>query len=158
MIAERRFDYDDHYEFVIGESKNRKHRHIPITEDIRLLLDQVRSLGMDGDGWVFVNRDGKRHTGHDISCAVDRRAKASGLEKSSTHEIRRTVSLYLNTVLDRRTVANLLGHLPETNEKYYDYDISSTEDKLNALSKLAKSQNIADFQSYKQSQKSVKAQ
>ena len=158
VIAERRFDYDDHSEIVIGEPKNRKHRHIPITEDIRALLDQIRSLNMDGDGWVFVNKDGKRHTGHDISCAVDRRAKESGLKKCSTHEIRRTVSSYLNTVLDRRTVANLLGHLPETNEKYYDYDISSTQDKLSALSKLAKSQNVTDFQSYKQSQKSSKAQ
>lgn len=156
VIAERRFDYDDHSEIIIGEPKNHKHRHIPITDDMRALLDQIRALGIDSE-WVFVNEKGNRHTGHDITCAVDRRAKESGLKKSSTHEIRRTVSSYLNTVLERETVANLMGHLPETNERFYDYDISSIQEKKDALSRLAESEKVINFESYTKTKKSEKA-
>ena len=33
--SERRRDYDDHCEIVVGEPKNGKHRLIPITNDIK---------------------------------------------------------------------------------------------------------------------------
>ena len=74
----------------------------------------------------------------------------------SIHEVRRTVSSYLNTVLPREAVANMFGHLPTTNERFYDYDISSRSVKVEALEKL--SSNIINFSAYSKIEKARKAQ
>lgn len=134
--SEHRNDYADHSDLVIGEPKNRKHRKIPMTRDICNLFNRVKELGIDSE-WIFAKKDGSRYTAHDISCACDRRAKEIGLDGSSIHEIRRTVSSYLRTIITREAVASLLGHRPETNDQHYDYDISTYSDKINALEALS---------------------
>ena len=59
------------------------------------------------------------------------------IKKTSIHGIRRTVSSYLNQTLPTRTVANMLGHLPQTNEACYQYDMSEKADKIRALDSLS---------------------
>lgn len=94
---------------VIGESKNGKHRIVPITDDIRSLLNKIRALGIQSsDRFIFVRENGTRYTAHDISCTVDRRASEAGIKKTSIHGIRRTVSSQLNTVLSQKDVASML--------------------------------------------------
>ena len=131
-FSEHRDDYADHSELTIGEPKNGKHRTFPLTSDIEELLKQMKDLGIDSE-WVFARATGERFTAHDISCACDRRAKEAGLDGSSIHEIRRTVSSILRTVTSREAVAAMLGHLPETNDKHYDYDVTERSDKIIAL-------------------------
>ena len=155
--AERRYDYDDHTEYVIGEPKNHKFRRIPITEDVRTLLNEIRLLSGDSE-WLFPNSKGNRHTGHDITCAVDRRAKEAGLKGSSTHEVRRTVSSIMRTYASRETVAHIMGHLPETNDKFYDYDTTTYNDKVQILKNVAESYKVINFESYINTKKSEKAQ
>ena len=90
-----------------------------------------------------------------ISCACDRRAKEAGLNGSSIHEIRRTISSYLNTIIPRETVAVLLGHLPETNARNYDYDIADNQVKVNALKKLHTQCTLIDFHNHKKTAKAL---
>lgn len=153
-------DYSEHIikytdkpqEVIIGAPKNRKHRKIPITKEIQSLLDEIKELNAS-QTFLFVNKDGNRHTGHDLACALDRRASEAGIKKTSIHGIRKTISSILNTMLPRSAVANLLGHLETTNERFYDFDITNYNDKLNALSKM--SQKVTDFNNYKISKKIV---
>ena len=152
--SEHRHDYEDHSEIVVGEPKSHKHRLVPITRDISELLDTIRSHSVD-DTWVFADNEG-RITSNSVSDACRRRSNEAGIERTSIHEIRRTVSSYLNTVLPREAVANMLGHLPTTNERFYDYDISSRSVKVEALEKL--SSNIINFSAYSKVEKARKAQ
>lgn len=155
-------DYSEHIlkytdkpqEVIIGEPKNRKHRKIPITKEIESLLNQIKALNVS-DNFLFVNKYGLRHTGHDIACALDRRASEAGIKKTSIHGIRKTISSILNTMLPRSAVANLLGHLETTNERFYDFDVTNHNDKLNALSKM--SRKVTDLQTYKESKKIAEA-
>lgn len=137
--AEQRLDYSDRVcEIVIGEPKNRKHRKFPITPEISELFERISKLDIKGE-FIFSRENGERYKAHDISCAVDRRAKEADIPKTSIHGIRRTVSSFLNgeTNLSRETIANMLGHLPATNERFYDYDITDKNTKIKALSELS---------------------
>ena len=150
--SEHRHDYGDHSEVVIGEPKSHKHRLIPVTRDIAELFDTIRSHSSD-DTWVFADEEG-RITEKKVGNACYRRSREAGIKQTSIHEIRRTVSSYLNTVLPREAVANMLGHLPTTNERFYDYDISSRNVKVKALEKL--SDNVINFSSYRKTEESEK--
>ena len=138
--SEHRYDYSDRpSELVIGEPKNQKHRLIPLTEEMRDLFERIESLDIKNpEDFIFVRReDLSRYTGHDISCAVDRRAAEAGIKKTSIHGIRRTVSSILRTKLPVKTVANMLGHLETTNERHYNYDFFEDSAKIKALSELS---------------------
>lgn len=143
--SEHRLDYADRAsELIIGEPKNHKHRVIPLIPEIKEIFEKVKSLGYESpENFVFVRKNGKRYTAHDISCAVDRRASEAGIKKTSIHGIRRTVSSYLRTLLPVQAVANMLGHLETTNERYYNYDITENIEKMKALSKM--SSNVINF-------------
>ena len=135
--SEHRLDYVDRpSEIVIGEPKNRKHRLIPLTDAMRNLFDRVRALNRGGD-FVFVDENGDRIRADPVTSASRRRAHEAGLEKCSIHCIRRTVSSMLNETLPRQAVASMLGHLPTTNERYYDYDIHEDSEKVVALDTLS---------------------
>ena len=143
-FSEHRYDYSDRpSELVINEPKNGKHRLIPVTDEIRLLLDKIRAVhpergqGSSEEDFVFIKADGKRCTGHDISCATDRRAAEAGISKTSVHGIRRTVSSMLRTVLPAKAVANMLGHLELTNDLCYNYDTTVDNEKRSALSEVS---------------------
>ena len=143
--AEKRLDFSDRPSIlVIGEPKNQKHRLIPLTDEMKELFERIQSLDMRSDeDFIFVRDDMTRYTGHDISCAVDRRAAEAGVKKTSIHGIRRTVSSILRTKLPVKTVANMLGHLEETNEQHYNYDFFEDNAKIKALSEL--SSNVLKF-------------
>jgi integrase len=138
--SEHRLDYPDRpSELVIGEPKNQKHRLIPLTEEMKELFSRIRLLGMSNEElFIFVRRDGERCTAHDISCAIDRRAAEANISKTSIHGVRRTVSSILRTMLPAKTVANMLGHLEQTNEEHYNYDFFEDNEKVKALSNISK--------------------
>ena len=101
-----------------------------MTDETRKVFDKIRSIGLSSDeDFIFIRKDGSRHTGHDISCAVERRSREAGIPKSSIHEIRRTVSSLLNTVLPQKAVAEMLGHSERVNETNYNYSIAERSEK-----------------------------
>lgn len=123
---------------VIGEPKNRKHRVIPLTKDLKTLFSTIRSLNLPGE-FIFSRENGERYTAHDISCATDRRASEAGVKKTSIHGIRRTVSSLLNEKFPQKAVASLLGHLESTNERFYNYDVHEDREKIIALQEVSNS-------------------
>ena len=129
--SEHRLDYSyKKSELEIGESKNGKHREIQMTDAIEWVFQKVKALGHTSvDDFIFVRKDGARYTGHDISCAVDRRASEAGIKKTSIHVIRRTVSSLLNTVLPQKAVAEMLGHTERVNEQFYNYSMAENAEK-----------------------------
>ena len=144
--SEHRYDYSDKpSEIVVGEPKNGKHRLIPLTDEMKHLFEKIEPLDLKNpDDFIFVRKDNlSRYTGHDIGCAIDRRAAEAGIKKTSIHGIRRTVSSILRTKLPVKTVANMLGHLETTNERHYNYDFFEDSAKIKALSEL--SSNVLKF-------------
>ena len=139
--SEHRLDYKDRpSEIIISEPKNCRHRVFPISKEIRDLFDRVRALEAASDeGFIFVRADGSRYTGHDIGCAVARRARDAGIDETSIHEIRRTVSSLLNTKLPQRDVAELLGHSEHINERFYNYSTAEEAEKIDALKDVIQS-------------------
>lgn len=138
-FSEHRIDYDDKpCEYYIGEPKNLKHRAFPMSDEIKALLNRVKAVqtkhGITSE-FVFANKDGRVNS-HTISCAMSRRCKDAGIGIRSIHAIRRTVSSHLRTVLPVSTVANMLGHLEETNERHYNYDVTTDEVKVNHLKEM----------------------
>lgn len=146
-FSEHRLDYEDKSsEYIVGEPKNSKHRVYPITDEIQELLNRIKAIhtkyGINSE-YVFADKSG-RVNGHTISCAVNRRCNDAGIDKRSIHAIRRTVSSYLRTRLPIATVANLLGHLEETNDKCYHYDISNMNYKKDSLQEMFQSFKTAE--------------
>ncbi len=135
LRSEHRLDYSDKpSEIVIGRTKNGKTRTFPLTSEISELLARIKALNhFSSEGYIFTREDGRRYTGHDVGCAVCRRAKEAGIDKTSIHEIRRTVSSLLNTQLPRPAVAEMLGHSVQVNADNYDYSTASNTQKMGAL-------------------------
>lgn len=160
-LAEHRKDYDDRpTEKTIGLPKNKKFRKFPMTDELRELFARIKALGMESpEGYVFVDENGKRYEASTISCASFRRGKEAGILKASIHRIRRTVSSMLNAVLPRATVAALLGHTEKVNRDYYDYDVTTLEEKLSALNKVnaefSKFSKILPFEKGKKNSESL---
>ena len=137
--SEHRLDHDrKHREVVIGEPKNKKHRKVPVTNDIRNLLTEIKKARPASDsGFLFVNEKGERYTAAQIGCATKRRFNAIGIKNGSVHRIRRTVSSMLNQVLPQKAVSNLLGHSEKVNEMHYNYSTADTREKIAALNTLS---------------------
>ncbi len=137
--SEHRLDYDDRpSEIIIGEPKNKKHRKFPVTDEIKALLDEIKAIQeKHGIKAEYVIQDSKkRYTASQISNCMRHRCITAGIPNKSIHDIRRTVSSKLRTTLPRATVAALMGHLEETNENHYNYDVTTMEIKIKALSSL----------------------
>jgi len=155
--SEHRLDYSDKpSELIIGEPKNGKHRTLPLTDDMKTVLSKVKALGLKGkDNFIFVHEDGTRYTAHDISCAIDRRASEAGIKKTSIHGVRRTVSSLLNTVLEQKAVADMLGHSEKVNEQYYNYSTAENSEKTKALT--AVSSKVINIRDYLENKKTAEA-
>ena len=143
-FSEHRLDYKGKpTEYIVGEPKNRKHRLIPITPELRKLFKRIEADAPAEKGeYVFVDKNGERCTAKSISLAASRRCKNAGIEHGSIHRIRRTVSSLLNQELPQKVVADLLGHTETVNELCYNYSLAETSEKVTALNHLA---NIASI-------------
>lgn len=143
--SEHRLDYKDKpSELVIGDTKNGKHRRIPLTREMEELFDRIKEIGNPGE-FVFSNKDGLRHSGHDISCACSRRGKEAGIEGVvSIHQIRRTVSSMLREILPVSAVARMLGHNESTNTRFYNYDTTEEHARREALEQIGKGPSSDD--------------
>lgn len=137
--SEHRLDFDDKpCEYYIGEPKNRKTREFPMTKAMKELFERIREVhkkyGITSE-FVFANKEGRVNS-HTITCAMTRRCMDANIDVKSIHAIRRTISSHLRTILPIASVANLLGHLEETNEKHYNYDVLTQKIKLECVTQM----------------------
>lgn len=145
-FSEHRLDYKDKpCEYIIGEPKNRKHREFPMSEQMKDLFKRIETMqkanGIVSE-FVFANKNGRVNS-HTISCAMTRRCDDAKISTRSIHAIRRTISSKLREKLPIACVANMMGHLEETNEKFYNYDVRSKDEKLDVVSKIFETFNKA---------------
>lgn len=132
-------DKEDIYErkrkiyHVVNYTKNRKPRLIPITSDLRNLLNRVENIekmfGYYGK-YIFMNEKGRINKRTISDCARNK-SYQSGLEKSkSIHCYRRTVNSTIKCNGASDVVASsLLGNTVEVNNQYYTYDTTDIEQK-----------------------------
>lgn len=149
--AEHRLDFYENgkkwQQYVIAEPKCRKHRMIPMSDEIQYILDCVADLKQHSDeDFIFINEDGEHYRANNLSCLISRISKKTGVKFTITKN-RKTISSKLNELLPRTAVSSMMGHLARTNEQYYDYDTTNISDKINALNQV--SQNVTRFSDYK---------
>ncbi len=149
--SEHRLDYKEKpSEIVVGEPKNRKHRKIPLTKDMRALFKRMEAVSpSETCEFVFTDKNGDRFSARAIGLATKKRCKEAGISKGSIHRIRRTVSSLLNQHLPQRVVAELLGHTETVNELHYNYSVAETTEKANALSRISSIINLKELKEEK---------
>ena len=71
---------------------------------------------------------------HVSNCCFRETARA-GFDKQSIHAIRRTFSSNLHKQgIPDATICLLLGHTEKVNKEHYDYDVTTLQEKLSAIS------------------------
>ena len=128
-------------EFWIDKPKNGKTRLFPITQEIKMLLHNIKAVEMKYGyfcEWVFANENGRIHAPMISSCAKSKcrqlRIDAKG---KGIHGYRKTLNSKLRCEGVSSTVAaSMLGHTREVNDKYYTFDVSSEEDKAGIIKKI----------------------
>jgi len=128
-------------ERTIEETKNKKIRYMPITEEIVSLLNRVwnveKEYGYLGN-YIFMNENGRIHSGKISDCARNK-CKQIGIPNKSIHAYRRTFSSKLKcNGMSSAVVSALMGHTEEVNEQYYTYDITSIQEKQQMVSMVTK--------------------
>lgn len=132
------FNYTD-CTYSIAKTKNGSIRAVPITPEIRQLLEKLHTVE-ERYGylceWVFANEHGRVHKHAIIKCAVTKSHQA-GVDVKSIHCYRRTVNSRLKSAGVSTTVAaSILGHTEDVNESFYTYDVSDLDYKRRVLSEV----------------------
>jgi len=132
----------DTKEFFIDDTKTHKQRHIPLTDEIESLLNEIKSVTMKYGyitDFVFSNEFGRVHA-RVISDCIRNKSIQIGIDIKSIHAIRRTFSSKLKCMGVSTTItSSILGHTEEVNNNCYTYDISNMDYKKSMVSKVTKS-------------------
>ena len=129
-------------EFFIDDTKTHKQRHIPLTDEIESLLNEIKNVtdkyGYTTD-FVFSNEFGRVHA-RVISDCIRNKSIQIGIDIKSIHAIRRTFSSKLKCMgVSTIITSSILGHTEEVNNSCYTYDISNMDYKKSMVSKVTKS-------------------
>ena len=125
-------------EYYISDTKTEKDRTMPITEGLRLFLDDMKKLqeqyGATED-FVISTSAGKLHT-RNLSDYMIKASKKLGFEISKNiHAIRRTFNSYLREGGTSALLAgSIIGNTAEVNENHYTYDICDIDTKNKLVS------------------------
>ncbi len=129
-------------QYYIADTKNHKHRQVPITDAIRDVLDRIRLIqqryGKTGD-YVFSN--GKAAcTNRQISDYLqNKRQQYKIVQPVSIHAARRTLNSRMAVQgVPASTRASLLGHIPRVNENNYTYDMLPMDQKREMVANAGK--------------------
>ena len=111
--------------FYIDKTKNGRIRLFPIDEEIRKLLGTIKNIqeqyGFPSQ-WVFANKNGRIHS-KTITACMQTKCRQLGIPQNGIYALRKTFNSNLRCNGVSSVVASqLLGHSPETNNKYYTFD------------------------------------
>ncbi|MCD8022682.1 MAG: tyrosine-type recombinase/integrase, partial [Lachnospiraceae bacterium] len=125
--------------YEIKETKNGKPRDFPVTQEIRDLLTKVRKVEMKygyASEWVFSNATGRVH-GSVISSCIKNKCKQIDIPYFGVHALRKTVNSKMrHDGVSAKVAASLLGHSAQVNDRYYTYDVSTADEKLEIMEKV----------------------
>lgn len=132
--------------FVIGATKNKKTRKVPVSSELKALFDKLKhlqeELGIDSP-FIFEGIDGRILAPHVSNCCFRETARA-GIGEQSIHAIRRTVSSNLHKLgIPDATICLILGHTEKVNKEHYDYDVTSLQEKLSAMTASYNQSDVA---------------
>ena len=123
-------------EYYDDKTKTGKERRIPLTEEMKNFFDNLKKIEMEYgyiSEYVFSNENGRINRGTLCRCA-QYRCQQAGLKAQGLQVARRTFNSQLKTSGVSTIVASsILGHSQEVNEKFYTYDISNMDYKLNVV-------------------------
>lgn len=127
--------------YCIESTKNGKERVLPITSDVRDLLNRVKVSQEEYIGaseWIFANEDGRIHA-NVISSCLKNKCRMLGITERGIHGLRKT----LNSTMRANGVpspiaASLLGNSMQVNDQYYTYDVATIEEKSRIISEATK--------------------
>ena len=120
-------------EYYMSDTKTEKYRTLPITDGLRLFLNDMRKLqeqyGITED-FVISTNSGKLHT-RNLSDYMIKASKKLGFGISKNiHTIRRTFNSYLREGGTSALLAgSIIGNTAEVNEHHYTYDICDLDTK-----------------------------
>lgn len=130
--------YGGRYDYYIGETKTRRRRAIPLSDDAKRIIEKIKVLSNARDD-DFMFRDiktGSRLTSKSIGSATTRRGEAAEIKKVSIHRIRRTVeSKLVASGIPNNVVADWMGHSVMVSETHYQYNQWTNEQQVSALRK-----------------------
>ena len=126
-------------QYYISKTKNSKIRKFPVTQEIKLLLDQVKAIEDQFEyttDYIFSDASGPINF-RKISSCIKNKCRQIGVDTLGIHAYRRTVNskMALNGVPTNIRAA-LLGHSSEVNERYYTFDVSTMDEKLEIMAKV----------------------
>lgn len=126
--------------FYISTPKNGKTRIFPLTIEIAELLKKIKNVEKKYGyltEFVFSNVDGRIHA-RVISGYMKRRTSNEGFTNpKSIHTARRTLnSELLASGAPRTMCCAMIGNTERVNEEYYTYDVSSTSEKMEIVTRI----------------------
>lgn len=125
--------------FYIDKTKNGKIRFFPMTDDIRDLLERLKSVEQEYGylcEWVFANEKGRIHAPIISSCAKTK-CRQLGIDGKGIHAYRKTLNSNLRCRGVSATVAaSMLGHTKEVNEQYYTFDVTDMHERAKIVSEI----------------------
>lgn len=126
-------------EYYVADTKNKKVRKFPLTDEIKSLLDKVKRVEMENGyltKWVFSNEDGRVHAPVISSC-VKNKCRQLGIEEKGIHAFRRTLNSKMRCNNVPAVVASeIMGHTESVNDEYYTYDITDMNTKRDIISQI----------------------
>ena len=126
-------------EYYVADTKNKKVRKFPLTDEIKSLLDKVKRVEMENGyltKWVFSNEDGRVHAPVISSC-VKNKCRQLGIEEKGIHAFRRTLNSKMRCNNVPAVVASeIMGHTESVNDEYYTYDITDMDMKRDIISQI----------------------
>ena len=126
-------------EFYIDKTKNGKIRFFPITDEIKELLEKLKSVEQEYGylcEWVFANENGRIHAPM-ISACSKAKCRQLGIDSKGIHAYRKTLNSNLRCRGVSATVAaSMLGHTKEVNEQYYTFDVTDISERAKIISEI----------------------
>lgn len=141
LIAESEKSNPKKTEFYIDQTKNKKPRIFPMTEEIRKLLDKIKEVEIEYGyfcEWVFADENGRVHAPRISACAKTKSRQISLNPKGKgIHGYRKTLNSNMRALgVAVPAAAAMLGHTEEVNKRYYTFDTTQLQEKAEIISKI----------------------
>ena len=128
--------------YYISDTKNKKKRKLPITDDIREVLNRIQRVqkkyGSTGD-YVFSNGKGFSTNRQLSDYLQNKKQQYKITQPISVHAQRRTLNSNMAAQGVSASVrATILGHIPRTNQNNYTYDLIPMDQKREMIANAGK--------------------
>lgn len=119
--------------------KNFKPRIFPITDELREILDRIKSVQKEygiRTNWVFADENGEHIHKRNICDCLKNRCKQIGITARGMHALRRQFNSDMRCDGVSSTItSSLIGNTKEVNDKHYTFDVYGIDEKAKLVEK-----------------------